>query len=131
MPPGHNVDAIRILGWHENQDGIFADLLESRRVVREHLVGKLNGTMRGSNFGRVNRTGHQNDVLALCEERLGLIGWGGARISQTALDLEILVKLLHRLRRTDDRLNERPTFGSFSNFLDANTGAGFFEFVEV
>src|SRR4051812_20354693 len=131
VPTGDDVDSIWILRGNKDQNRVLTNLFESRGVIREHLVGELNGAMGGSDLGGVNRTRHENDILSLRKKRLGLIRRSNAGIGQAPLNIEILVQLLHCLRRTDDGLDEGPAFGSLADFFNANARAGLFELVEI
>ncbi len=132
IPASDDVHAVRIQRRDKDQDGVLADGLKSRRLIRQHFVRKLDGAVGGCDFGGVNGARHQNDILALRKQRFRFRGRGDARVGQTALNIAILVQLPQSFRRTDDGFDEWAAFDALAEFLYLNASRrGFLQFVEI
>ena len=98
IPAGDDIDAIRVQRGDQEQDRVVEDGLEARVVFGDQAIGELDRAVGGRDFVGVDRAGHQDDVLAFFEQRLGLRGGSDARIGQTALDLTIAIEVARAFR---------------------------------
>ena len=131
VPARHDVDAIGIERGHQQHDVVLEDGAVVRGVIGEDAVGEFHGGVGGGDFGGMDGAGHQHHGLAFEEEFLSLCLRGFARVGELLLDGDIAVEMLEGFGIGDGGGNERPAFGAFAEFFDADAVAGFLQRLEV